>query len=175
METRLLGLTRMTDKTKRLFATGRILLCVAFFVPASLAIYCYTAPPSYRAICRIKIEPFPAEILERAFQNSVLGPGSSVAVRRQTTTSLVEVEARAGSPKEAADQANNAAAQLQAALTNQPATTVEVIDAASWPLRPISPNVSLIITAGIGIGILLLMLASVFLYSALTTRRKGMP
>ncbi|MDQ6630868.1 MAG: hypothetical protein M3Y82_03815 [Verrucomicrobiota bacterium] len=101
----------------------------------------FLPPFSYRAICRLNVPPFSAEVLQTAFRDSLVGSNSSIHLMIPTQDpNLVEVVADSPTANEAATNANGTAHNLVEQMQKSD-LRAEIIDTATPPLRPYSPNI----------------------------------
>ena len=129
-----------------------ILFGIGLLVALTSTIYSFTAPRSYLARSRAKIEPYNWDLLlelsKPAFRDSLFGRDPSIFLVPIRGTSLIEVNAEANTPQDAAERANRAVIKVMEIVTQRPGFTTEIIDRAEPPQQPHKPNVSLILAIG---------------------------
>jgi hypothetical protein len=136
----------MSTSSKGLFLAAGVLLGVVLIIPWILATYGIKPAGPYRALSRVEIDPFQADVLQPAFRGRLVGRDSSIRLVQSRSTSLIQVIADARSPHEAAALANASATKLKAILKERPGISVHIVDLAELPLRqtPSLPLLTLI-------------------------------
>lgn len=163
----------MNNSSKTLFRAGVSFLGLALLIPLISAFYGLMTPPTYSAINHLEIQPFQVDILQPGFRDSLLGRGSSIRLKPTSNTTIIQVVARTQGSRDAAELANAGAVRVQNFLRQRPGVTVEIIDRAEPPLRPIAPNLPLLVALGGGSGAVLALGAAVLLRLS-RSRRRGL-
>jgi hypothetical protein len=143
----------------RFHLLSRALFWTGLLVGLTAALYKSTAPRSYRAFCRVKIEPYSwplwSELSQPAFHDQFFPRESCTVIQPLRGCSLIQVSCEGNTPQDAAVGANSAGLRLMQAIARRPGLSCELFDRSEPPLRPYKPDVQYIVAVSTIAGVLL--------------------